>query len=522
MVYRTHQTNKKSGVTYVYDVVSVWHKELGQARNKQVCVGKLDPVTGEFVPSKRLDPRQAVVRDPAVTASAQVVGPAVVLDEFSKRTGLEKMLKSCFPDTHRQILAMANYLAIEGGALSHCESWAKSHEPALAASLTSQRISEILSSIGTDGKQTFLAKWINNILENDYICYDITSVSSYSELNEFIKWGYNRDKEKLPQLNLAMLFGQKAALPVYYHRVPGNISDVSTLRNLVQTFKALEVARLHYVMDKGFYSRKNVDALVKNRDRFTLSVPLRNKWLLQAIDDIIETIHGPDGYRKLDDEVLYVHSRLYPWGKENRRCYLHLYYNATNRAKDVDKFNEELLQYKGEIESGKPVADHQKAYDDFLIQKTTPKRGLQVSFNPEAVSQHISRYAGFQALLSNGIKDPVEAMRVYRDKDAVEKCFDDLKNSLDMKRLRMHTSATVDGRLFVQFIALILISAIRKELRSSKLIEKYTVRELLQEMKTLTKVKYSGKYGHILTEVTKAQRDILNALDIQLPGNASS
>jgi hypothetical protein len=76
------------------------------------------------------------------------------------------------------------------------------------------------------------------------------------------------------------------------------------------------------------------------------------------------------------------------------------------------------------------------------------------------------------------------------------------------------------GRLFVQFTALILISAIRKEMRSSKLIEKYTVRGLLQEMKTLTKVKYSGKCGHILTEVTKAQRDILKALDIQLPGMA--
>ncbi|MFZ3254650.1 MAG: hypothetical protein WA133_10275 [Syntrophales bacterium] len=50
-----------------------------------------------------------------------------MLDEFSKRTGLEKLLKACFPDTHRQILAMANYLAIEGGALSYCESWAKSH-----------------------------------------------------------------------------------------------------------------------------------------------------------------------------------------------------------------------------------------------------------------------------------------------------------------------------------------------------------------------------------------------------------
>jgi hypothetical protein len=45
---------------------------------------------------------------------------------------------------------------------------------------------------------------------------------------------------------------------------------------------------------------------------------------------------------------------------------------------------------------------------------------------------------------------------------------------------------------------------------------------MLQKIKTLTKIKYSGKYGHIPTEATKAQRDILKALDIQLPGNASS
>jgi len=274
------------------------------------------------------------------------------------------------------------------------------------------------------------------------------------------------------------------------------------------------------VMDKGFYSKKNVDDLLQRGDRFTLSVPLNNKWVQHAIDDIHETIHGPEGYQKLDDKILYVNSRLYPWGKENHRCYLHLYYNAQNHAQAVDKFNEELIIYKQELESGKPDSDHQESYDEFFILKTTPKRGLQVSYNTQAVSQYISRYAGFQALLSNSIKDPVEAMRVYRDKDAVEKCFDDLKNSLDMKRLRMHTSATVDGRFFVQFIALILTSAIRKEMRRTKLIEKYTVRELLQEMETLTKVKYSGKYGSILTEATKPQREILKALDIHLPEKA--
>jgi hypothetical protein len=52
----------------------------------------------------------------------------------------------------------------------------------------------------------------------------------------------------------------------------------------------------------------------------------------------------------------------------------------------------------------------------------------------------------------------------------------------------------------------------------SKDLSRYTVRELLQEMETLTKVKYSGKYGHILTEVTKPQREILQGLNIALPG----
>ena len=114
------------------------------------------------------------------------------------------------------------------------------------------------------------------------------------------------------------------------------------------------------------------------------------------------------------------------------------------------------------------------------------------------------------------------AIRVYRDKDAVEKCFDDLKNSLDMKRLRMHKSTTADGRLFIQFITLILISELRQRMRTSGLIEKYTVRELLREMETLTKVTYTGKYRHILTELTKAQRDILKELNIELLDMASS
>lgn len=516
MVCRINQVNKSTGVTYIYESVSYWDKERKQSRNKRVCIGKIDPDNGTFIPSRRLKPEQAVVRDPAVSASASIIGPSLILDAITIRLGLGNLLKSCFPKCYQQVQMMAYYLLAQGGALSHCETWSLSHAPALATSLTSQRITEILCSITIDEKQTFCSKWMNKILEKDYLCYDITSISSYSELNEYIKYGHNRDHEKLPQLNLAMLFGQKGRMPVHYQQLPGNITDVTTLYNLTKTFKAMEVRSLNYVMDKGFYSKKNVDNLLATRHKFTVSVPLNNKWVQQAIDDIHEAIHGPQGYQRVDNETLYVHSRLYPWGAENRRCYLHLYYNAYARAAAVDQFNEELIGYKAELESGVLVKEHTDAYSTFFIIKTTPKRGTKVSYNNQAVSQYIKRYTGFQAILSNAIKDPVEALQVYRDKDVVEKCFDDLKNQLDMKRLRIHSSASVNGRLFVQFIALIYMSALRKEMRESGLIKQYTVRELLQEMQTLTKIKYSGKYGHIITEMTKPQREILSCLNIDL------
>lgn len=514
MTFRLYKMNKKTGLTYVYESTSYWDKEKKQSRNKQTCIGKLDLISKEFIPSKRLKPEQAVARDPAVTASASIIGPLMILDNITTKLGLYKLLKACFPNIHQQIQMMAYYLVAHGGPLSHCEAWSKSHAPNFAESLTSQRITEILCAITMNEKQTFCAKWMNQILEDDYLCYDITSISSYSELNEYIKYGYNRDKEKLPQLNLAMLFGQKGRLPVYFHQLPGNITDVTTLTNLLKTFKFIDSKPLNYVMDKGFYSKKNVDTLVVMRQKFTVSVPINNKWVQLAIDDIYQDIHSPQGYQRIDNETLYVHSRLYPWGPKRRRCYLHLYYNAYARAVAIDRFSEELIGYKAELESGNLVKEHGNAYSTFFAIKTTPKRGTKVTYNNEIVSQYIKRYAGFQAILSNAVKDPVETLQIYRDKDVVEKCFDDLKNQLDMKRLRMHSSEAVNGRLFVQFIALIYISALRNEMRVSGLIKQYTVRELLQEMETLTKIKYSGKYGHILTELTKPQREILRCLNI--------
>ncbi len=516
MSYRVYQLNKKTGITYVYEATSFWDREKKQPRNKQVCIGKIDPKTGKFIPSKRLDSKQAAVRDPEVTATAQIVGPSLLLDKITTELGIERILKVSFPKEYQKILCMAYYLVCRGGPLSHCGTWSKNHTHPYKSTLGTQRISEVLSSLSDDGLQTFFREWTKKVLEKDYLCYDITSVSSYSELNEYVKSGYNRDGDKLPQINMALLFGQESQLPVYYRHLPGDINDVSTLHHFLKTFSYLELPKLHLVMDRGFYSQKNIDELLAARDRFIIAVPNRIKWVKNAIDEVIETIQNPDGYRKLDGKSLYVHTRLFPWGKEKRRCYLHLYYNAHAAAAATDGFNEELLTCKEELDSGQLVIAHEEAYKSFFIIKETPARGRKVFYNNEAIQKYRNRYAGFYAILTNDIKDPVKTLMIYRNKDLVEKCFDDLKNQLDMKRLRIHNSTSMNGRLFVQFVALIYISAMRRDMRKAGINEKYTVRELLHEMENLTKINYSGKYGHIFTEISKSQRHIMENMGVEL------
>ena len=46
-----HVDNRARGVTYVYDSHSYWDKDLKQPRSTRKLIGKLDPVTGEIVPT---------------------------------------------------------------------------------------------------------------------------------------------------------------------------------------------------------------------------------------------------------------------------------------------------------------------------------------------------------------------------------------------------------------------------------------------------------------------------------------
>ena len=65
------------------------------------------------------------------------------------------------------------------------------------------------------------------------------------------------------------------------------------------------------------------------------------------------------------------------------------------------------------------------------------------------------RYYGYFALMTNETMDAITALELYRNKDLIEKACSNLKKRLNMRRTLVSTERSLDGKLFIEFVALI-------------------------------------------------------------------
>jgi DNA-directed RNA polymerase specialized sigma subunit len=75
---------------------------------------------------------------------------------------------------------------------------------------------------------------------------------------------------------------------------------------------------------------------------------------------------------------------------------------------------------------------------------------------------------------------------------------------------------TLEGKLFVQFIALIIISEIQNIMRQKDLFKKYTMQKLLDSLDIIEKFEIENSKPYY-SEITKKQREIYEAFSIAPP-----
>jgi len=531
--------DKRSGNTYFYESESYWDKEKQQPRSRRKLIGKLDPTTGEMVPTdgrgkKRNTEVPAIPVKPgpvpALNMTRRFYGATYLLDQIGHEIGIVEDLKACFPDSYKRILSIAYFLILEDtDALIRFEHFDRTHKHPAGQDIPSQRSSELFQSITEEAKDKFFRLQGRRRIEKEYWAYDTTSISSYSETLKQVKYGKNKDDDHLPQINLALLFGEKSGLPFYYRKLAGNIPDVKTMRQLIKDLDVLGYGKIKLCLDRGFYSADNINGMYKEHYKFIAGASTSLSYAKQFISELGDDIRLFSNYN--DNYQVYAATKTIAWDYTqdrpykgdtitgDRRMYLHLYYNPEKAAEDEARQTSLLIHLRDELLNGHQKPEHANQYEKYFVVHESPSRGIRVEVKEDAVRKARKLY-GYFVLLSNEVKDPIKALELYRTRDVVEKAFGNLKERLNCRRMLTSSDLALEGKLFVEFVALIYLSYIKGKMQEKGLFANYTMRQLLDELDVIECYEAPGN-ALVVGEVLKKQELLYSALGVTpLPAKA--
>ena len=501
---------KSKNTTYVYHITRIYRNERGKPTNDRVSIGKIDNETGMLIPNKNYyeiySASNSNLSQPEIE-SIKSFGVTYVVDGLLNELRLIEIMRKKFPKNADQIIALAEYMLCEGNVMSYYGDWYDEVYPHGNIKLGSADISRVFQAINYKSRMNFFKTWIYARNTSEYIAYDVTSVSSYSKGIEALEWGYNRDKESLPQLNFAMYYGQQSMLPLYYCMYPGSVPDKTHLEYMLRDNELIGCKRTKYVMDRGFFTADNLRLMTEAGARFIISVPNSSLFARELIDKYRNQIVNRSECRL---------GKNLPYAKEviredfGMRVKAHIYYSPAKAAAEEEiLFNDIERCERALSEMSEPPAKSLR-YDRYFKINRSKDIGIGFIRDSEKINTIISRLGFFIIIETDFEASSLEVLMTYRQRDVVEKSFDDLKNELDMKRLHCHTDETTEGKLFVAFFALILRSCIQNKLRVYLDESGLTFSSVLKELR---KIKYvhtcDGK--KLLSPITKRQRDIFNA-----------
>jgi len=526
------QVNKKTGTIYIYENNPYWSKEKKQTRSKRRCIGILNEETGEIVPTKG---RVKKTVNDSITNTETIqlpiskrcfYGATYLLEAIGSKIGLVEDLKRCFPHLYLPILSIAYYLLLEPqNSLRRFKQWNKYTKHPFGDDISSQRSSDLFGSITETSINEFFRLQVQRRVENEYWAYDITSISSYSELLKQVRFGYNKENDNLPQINLAILYGEVSGLPFYYRKLSGNVPDSKTVDTLLENLTDIGFPKSKLVLDRGCYSEANVNKLFSHGTDFLIGT----KTSIKYVDKIIKTIYDKktsfDNYNEeynqygFTETIDWNYKQICPITKNSltttQKLFVHVYYNPELAFVEEQKLTKKLFSLRKELLSGKRIDKNKNVYKKYFDIKEIDGQMTEVSAKEDIINKVKQRY-GFHVILTSSEKDVWETLRKYRKKDVAEKAFENIKERLNMRRSLVSSEKNLDGKLFIQFVSLILLSYINKQMQEKKMYKDYTLQDMLDELNDIESFEFVGDRLRV-GEVLEKQKIIYKNMEVPLP-----
>jgi len=517
MSYRIEQKNGNR--IYVYEATNHWDPVKKRAQQKRVYLGVKDPKTGEI-----RTPR----RDRWTNRQSLSSGVIHAVECCSQENHLQDILNQSFgSEDGAKIFAMAAYCATEGTPMYLFADWAFQTDGMNSCAMSSQNISDFLHRIGSDEKSRadFWLKWAALHGKNRNLVYDLTSISTYSKGLEFAEWGYNRDEEALPQVNVGMLYSDRPGMPLGYKVYPGSIGDISTMKNLIHYVQHdLQQTVARFVLDRGFFSSKNIRMLDEAGFDYLIPVPVGLNLAKEILLETENAFQDESQYFEFNGRLMAHSEAGEDYAGMFRTFHVFLDFNRRNAEMQMLLEKVKMVEVRFADQNFDKAEDAQNFVESVargmakLFQfKKTAKRYV-IFRDSEKIHAYARKFGKLILLPKNFGAEPLSLLTDYFRRDGVEKFFDTLKNEMDSKRGRVQSQETFDGRLFVHMIGLIIYGEMQRRIKQNakELKCKMAFPEIISSLKRLKRL-YANDGTSTQGELTAKQKTIFKLLEIPLP-----
>lgn len=429
-----------------------------------------------------------------VTVTKKHVQMMDIIDHMAKKSGVDDDVYVATDEpTAKKILSMARYIiCTDAHTLAGVEEWQYNHPLPYEDGINKGIYHDLFTEIGKDAtlQQSFFKSRLDREGEvGIYLAFDSSTSSSCSVLLEksgLLRYGFNKDDDGMATIKYLVLFSLKTKMPIWFTKLPGNIPDVITIKQVLNELKALGVNKVTLVSDNGYYSESNIGEMLWQGFDF---ITLGNSdvlWARNELDKILTSLKNPARCCPFDLDIHGVTvpvKRTFEWtrtyasqskglkagDKDNitKTVYLHFFFSSQRKVNEDAALKRIIMEAKAEIEQGisidtlkKPVRDLVKKCCDITYDKAG---NAKVIFTDEGF-EDACKYHGIFMIVTNRNNGTFDTLSWYRKREEIEDFFRRAKQDACMRHVAVWSDEALQGRMFVQFVALCIYQYTENEI----------------------------------------------------------
>ena len=438
----------------------------------------------------------------------KIHGPLLVLNSIADQIKLSEILGS----RSSEILSMVYAHCLNYRSVNYMPSWFERTDLNAILNLeglTESRLLSALDAVNEDYIEACQKKIFKNVkslyrLARSGVVYDVTNTYLYGTKCQLAKLGKSKDGRRgLPLVQIGLATTQKEGIPVFHKVFDGNIHDSRTFSFFADNFSDYNLPAGLFVYDRGIASNKNLILGKRLGWNVLCGLPVRDKEKRIIREAVKEGSLADISNRVIvNKNVFYIKSLSYFVGDVKGK--LVICYNEQRRINIRESRYDEITTAQSLISRGKSI---KRGLDKYLTSSGRIRR-----FELERAEE----FDGYSCIFSSKKLLDEEMVRLYFDKDIVERAFKTLKGISHLRPVRHWLYNRVTAHVFICYLSYLLLSILRLKLIRLGMSPEMALRDLASMYKVYFSDKEKKNEFERTVTLSQQQEKILKAVNKNL------